>query len=70
MHPTNQRQLRKIGFISGDLALRMKKAVGFRNIAVHAYHEINWAMVYSIITKRLSDFVEFAKAASDRANLS
>ncbi len=47
----------------------MKKALGFRNIAVHAYQEISWEMVYSIITRNLSDFVEYAVAVSKRVNL-
>ncbi|MCK5852244.1 DUF86 domain-containing protein [bacterium] len=39
----------------------MIKAVGFRNIAVHTYQDIDWEIVYSIVTKNLDDFVEFAK---------
>ena len=62
-------QLRNLGLISDELAARMKKAVGFRNIAVHAYQEINWEIVYAIITSRLEDFVEFARAVSDAADL-
>jgi uncharacterized protein YutE (UPF0331/DUF86 family) len=62
-------QLRNINLISDELAARMKKAVGFRNVAVHAYQEINWEIVYAIITTRLSDFVEFAKAVSNAAKL-
>ncbi|MDM7998083.1 MAG: DUF86 domain-containing protein [Acidobacteriota bacterium] len=57
------------GVLSDELTLRMKKAVGFRNIAVHAYQEINWEMVYSILTTRLVDFVEFARAVSRTAGL-
>jgi uncharacterized protein YutE (UPF0331/DUF86 family) len=62
-------QIRRLDLISDDLATRMKKAVGFRNIAVHAYQEISWEMVYSIITTRIEDFVEFAKAVSKNAGL-
>jgi uncharacterized protein YutE (UPF0331/DUF86 family) len=62
-------QLRKLDLISDDLAARMKKAVGFRNVAVHAYQEINWEIVYAIITTRLADFVEFARAVSRTAGL-
>lgn len=62
-------QLRKHNMLSDELAARMKKAVGFRNISVHAYQEINWEVVYSIITKRLIDFVDFAKAISNAAGL-
>lgn len=54
--------LTKAGMITSDLAVRMKKAVGFRNIAVHNYDAINWAIVYSIARSCLSDFGEFAKA--------
>ena len=62
-------QLRRHGLLSEELAARLKKAVGFRNIAVHAYQEINWEVVYSIITTRLTDFVEFARAVSTAAEL-
>lgn len=54
--------LNKAGIISADLAVRMKKAVGFSNIAVHNYDAINWAIVYSIAKSSLPDFGEFAKA--------
>jgi len=50
------------GIISPELAGRMKKAVGFRNLAVHNYDAINWAIVYAIATDHLSDFEDFAKA--------
>jgi uncharacterized protein YutE (UPF0331/DUF86 family) len=62
-------QLCKLNLISDELAVRMKKAVGFRNVAVHAYQEINWKIVYAIITTRLSDFVDYAKAVSRAAGL-
>jgi uncharacterized protein YutE (UPF0331/DUF86 family) len=62
-------QLRNLNLISDELANRMKKAVGFRNIAVHAYQEISWKIVFSIITTKLSDFVEFAGAVSRAADL-
>jgi uncharacterized protein YutE (UPF0331/DUF86 family) len=62
-------QLCKLNLISDELTVRMKKAVGFRNVAVHAYQEINWKIVYAIITTRLSDFVDYAKAVSRAAGL-
>ncbi len=46
----------------------MRKAVGFRNIAIHEYEKINWAIVYSIATERLSDFKVFAKIISELLN--
>lgn len=59
-------QLAKLDYVPKQLAVLMKKAVGFRNIAVHAYQEIDWAIVYSIATKRLADFSLFAKHIAER----
>ncbi|MGH8548738.1 MAG: type VII toxin-antitoxin system HepT family RNase toxin [Methylococcales bacterium] len=54
--------LNKAGFIDSGLAIRMKKAVGFRNLAVHNYETINWAIVHAIARYGLVDFAEFAQA--------
>jgi len=40
----------------------MKNAVGFRNIAVHNYQSIDWAIVYAICKQRLRDFQAFARS--------
>lgn len=40
----------------------MRRAVGFRNVSVHAYQSLDRAIVHSIATRRLGDFVEFGKA--------
>jgi len=50
------------GILSTELALRMKKAVGFRNIAVHNYSGIDWAIVFAIASQHLGDFEAFARA--------
>jgi uncharacterized protein YutE (UPF0331/DUF86 family) len=49
------------GVLSKELATNLKKAVGFRNIAVHNYETINWHIVYSIVKNYLEDFNAFAK---------
>ena len=49
------------GVISETLAGRMRRAVGFRNISVHAYQTLDWAVVYAIATERLEDFLEFGR---------
>lgn len=54
-------QLATIGRIPVELALRLKKAVGFRNIAVHNYSGIDWAIVHAIATRHLDDFKDFAR---------
>ena len=45
-----------------EVASRMKAAVGFRNVAVHAYASINWAIVHRISHDHLEDFRAFAQA--------
>ena len=49
------------GIIPEALKVRMRKAVGFRNLAVHEYDKINWQIVYLIATKHLEDFKQFAR---------
>lgn len=49
------------GVLNIELASSLKKAVGFRNIAVHNYESINWEIVHSIVKYHLTDFSEFAK---------
>ena len=50
------------GVLGNELANRLKKSVGFRNIAVHNYESINWHIVHSIVKNHLGEFSEFAKA--------
>jgi uncharacterized protein YutE (UPF0331/DUF86 family) len=40
---------------------KMKAMVGFRNIAVHNYQEINLQIVQMIVEKHLNDFREYVK---------
>jgi len=54
--------LANAGLIDSKLASRMKKAVGFRNIMVHSYDEIDWAIVHAIGSNYLDDFKAFARA--------
>ena len=56
--------LAKNKLISDKNALELSHAVGFRNIAVHQYENINCKIVYEIITKHLDDFKEFSQAIS------
>ncbi len=54
------------GVLDQGLASRLKKSVGFRNIAVHNYDRINWAIVHSIVKNHLGDFSEFARIMAAR----
>lgn len=52
--------------IDADLALAMRRAVGFRNLAVHNYDAIDWAIVFAIATQHLDDFARFARQVAQR----
>ena len=52
--------LEHLGAISSITRKSMRKAVGFRNIAVHNYDVINWEIVYAICNNLLVDFRQFA----------
>jgi len=44
------------------LAERLQRMVGFRNIAVHAYQELQLPIVVAVITGHLVDFTDFSQA--------
>ncbi len=47
--------------IDQDISQRLQKMVGFRNIAIHDYQEVDAGILGSILTKRLVDFEEFCR---------
>ena len=58
--------LERSGLIDATLALRMRKAVGFRNIATHNYDQINWQIVHNIVKNHLDDFAAFARVITQQ----
>ena len=42
------------------VALKLRSAVGFRNLAVHAYHRFDWAIVQELTHEGLGDLRAFA----------
>lgn len=53
--------LSKIKIISTNTSDRLKKAVGFRNIAFHNYETISWEIVFATCKRSLEDFRMFAR---------
>jgi len=49
------------GILNPALSGKMKAMVGFRNIAVHDYQEINLAILQKILDNHLVDFLEYTK---------
>ena len=60
--------LEKMNVINSDISSSMKKAVGFRNVAVHGYDTLDLAIVFEIASNRLGDFKQYAKAISNITN--
>jgi uncharacterized protein YutE (UPF0331/DUF86 family) len=54
--------LATMDLIPEALAGRLCRAVGFRNIAVHQYDRLDWAIVFAIATEHLGDFRAFRDA--------
>lgn len=52
--------LQTAGILPADLAQRMQRMVGFRNVAIHEYTRLNLEVVHSIITQQLDDFRTFS----------
>ncbi len=50
--------------ISEKLSEKMKRAVGFRNLAVHEYEKLDWAKVLEFVTNDVSDLKDFGKVIS------
>ena len=47
--------------LDAHLANRLKKMVGFRNVAIHDYQKLNLDIVRSIVVNRLDDFLVFTE---------
>lgn len=52
--------LQTSGIIPADVAARMQRMVGFRNVAVREYTRLNLDVVHALITKQLDDFRTFS----------
>jgi uncharacterized protein YutE (UPF0331/DUF86 family) len=51
--------LGKNNIISSELSQKLIKMVGFRNIAVHAYDNLEMSILESILNNHLQDFENF-----------
>lgn len=58
--------LARSNVIDDQLARQLKNAVGFRNIAVHNYEDIDWRIVHAIACHHREDFAQFARAIASK----
>jgi uncharacterized protein YutE (UPF0331/DUF86 family) len=49
--------------VTPDLVIRLKRMVGFRNVAVHRYTDLDIAVVERVIRVGLNDLSEFVAVA-------
>ena len=47
--------------ISVELAGNLRRAVGFRNLSVHAYDKIDWSLVWTNFESDLNDLMNFVE---------
>jgi len=57
--------LQNANYITKQTSINMQKMVGFRNIAVHDYQNLNIEIVINIVKNHLSDFDIFKKEISN-----
>ncbi len=54
--------IEKAGLLSTELAGRLQRMVGFRNVAIHEYTRLNLDILNTIVTTHLDDFRRFSSA--------
>ncbi len=61
--------LATLGWIAPETARALEKAVGFRNISVHEYEKMDWAIAHAVCHRGLDDLRRFGREVSARAGL-
>lgn len=54
--------LERAGVIAPDLSGRLQKMIGFRNIAIHQYQDLDLDIIEAVIRERLDDLTMLAEA--------
>ena len=61
------RLLAEAGAIPAPLAGRLQKMVGFRNVAVHRYRDLDLAVLASVVRNDIEDLLRFAEQVARQA---
>lgn len=59
--------LTRDGWIDDTLAASLRRMVGFRNVLVHGYDDVDLRVVQDVVVNHLDDLLAFARAVRDRA---
>ncbi|PDW01637.1 hypothetical protein CJ255_18195 [Candidatus Viridilinea mediisalina] len=67
LHPTSYREAFKlageVGMLPPDLSTSLQQAAGMRNIIVHLYEELDYAIIHQSIALLLQDMAQFVALA-------
>ena len=55
------------GFIGSELAEKLSRMVGFRNIAIHSYQDINPDILVALVTVESEDLLRFSELMLQRS---
>jgi uncharacterized protein YutE (UPF0331/DUF86 family) len=58
--------LAKAGWLDAALGVRLRRAMGFRNVLVHGYTDVDVAIVRDVLENRLDDLLTFAATVRSR----
>ena len=58
-------RLAELGVLPSAFAASFRPVAGFRNVIVHAYLDVDPAIVHRLLNERLDDFGQFARFVSD-----
>jgi uncharacterized protein YutE (UPF0331/DUF86 family) len=59
--------LARDGWIPGPLAASLRRMVGFRNVLVHGYDDVDLRVVQDVVLNHLDDLLAFVDAIRGRA---
>ncbi len=54
--------LESAGIIAKDISESLQKSVGFRNVSVHEYTEVDWKIIFNVLHHNLDTFRRFMQA--------
>jgi uncharacterized protein YutE (UPF0331/DUF86 family) len=60
------RLLARAGILTTELAVRLERMAGFRNVVVHVYQEVDLRIVRDVVENHLGDLLDFAGAVRKR----
>ena len=60
------RLLGRSGMVRAELAQRLERMAGFRNVVVHLYQEVDLGILKDVVENRLDDLVAFAATIRER----